>query len=418
MASVRGVLGGTIWLTLGTFGSQACAAILYIFVARAVGPHAFGTVMAAIGAALVGSDIIDFGMNLWVLAVGTRAEPDEIIAQYQRKLTVATAVSVTAMLGVAVIQIAVGPGPTGLFLVPLVLVGHLAMKSGVAIAVRTGQTRFASVLTFLERFVAAGVGLGLLAVGVDGVTSLVIGLVAGEVAALAYQTARLQVGVQLLGFRLRGLGGQLRRGFAFAASDLASDIIQLHVVIVGTVAGAAAAGDYAAATRLMAVFVIATGSLSTILLPALSGSGGAAAAALFRRALWLLGGAVAAGALLVAALAPWIVRLVYGDAYVGAVAAVQAYCGVVLLISVGQPLSAALQASGRQGVVARVEVTAMIPSALLVAAGAWRWGAAGGAAGAATVLVPVVAWYARAWRRHLRRADGASSPLGDPEPVT
>lgn len=412
-ASVRSVVHGTVWLTLGTFGSQACAALLYIFVARAAGPNAFGTVMAAIGVALVGSDILDFGMNLWVLATATRTDPDEVIAQYQRKVTAAGIVSLLAVAVVAVLQAEFGAGPDALCLVPLILVGHLAVVSGAAIAVRTGQARAASLLTFLERFVAAGLGLALLSAGVGGVPALVLALIAGEVAAIGYQSTRLDGGRRLLGLRLRGLGGQWRRGLAFAASDLASDIIQLHVVIVGAVAGASAAGDYAAATRLMAVFVIATGSLSTVLLPALSWSG-PAAADLFRRSLWLLGGVVAAGALLVAVLAPWLVPLIYGPAYGGAVAAVQTYCAVVLLVSVGQPLSAALQAAGRQALVARVEVSALIPSALLVAFGAWRWGAAGGAAGAAVVLVPVVAWYARAWRRQRRTsAQDVGSPGQD-----
>jgi hypothetical protein len=259
------VLGGTIWLTLGTFGAQAFAALLYIVVARDIGPHAFGTVMAAVGIALVGSDIVDFGMNLWVLATGTRADPDEITAQYQRKVSAAALISVVAVPVVAAAQAGFGSGPDALCLVPLILVGHVAVASGTAIAVRTGQARAASMLTFLERFVAAGAGLGLFAVGVDGLSALVIGLITGEAASMAYQTARLEAGRKLLSFRLRGLGGQLRRGFPFAASNLASDIIQLHVVIVGAVAGAAAAGDYAAATRLMAVFVIATGALSTIL---------------------------------------------------------------------------------------------------------------------------------------------------------
>lgn len=414
--SVRSVLGGTAWLTLGTVASQASAAVLYIFVARSAGPQAFGTVMAAVGLALVGSDVCDFGMKLWVLASGTRAEPEEIIAQHQRKVTVALVVSVLAAAVVAAAQ-TIGAGrPDALSLVPFVLVGHLAVVSGTSIAVRAGQARAASMLTFLERFVAAALGLALLAAGVGGVSALVIGLVAGEVAAIAYQTARLTHGRRLLALRVSGLRGQLRRGLPFAASDLASDVIQLHVVIVGAVAGASAAGDYAAATRLMAVFVIVTGSLSTILLPALSGSG-TDGAHLFRRSLWLLGGAVTAGALVVAALAPWIVELVYGRAYDGAAAAVQTYCGVVILVSVGQPLSAALQANGRQSLVARVELAAMAPSALLVAFGAWRWGAAGGAAGAAVVLAPVVLRYALAWRRHLRRP-GPAPVLGDPEVVT
>jgi O-antigen/teichoic acid export membrane protein len=413
---VRSVLGGTAWLTLGTVASQASAAILYIFVARSAGPQAFGTVMAAIGVALVGSDVCDFGMKLWVLAVGTRAEPAEIIAQHQRKVTVALVVSVVAAALVAAVQAARGTGPDATALVPFILVGHLAVVSGASIAVRTGQARTASVLTFLERFVAAVVGLGLLAVGVSGLPALVIGLVVGEVAAIGYQSARLEHGRELLTLRLSGLRGQLRRGLPFAASDLASDVIQLHVVIVGAVAGASAAGDYAAATRLMAVFVIATGSLSTILLPALSGSG-AGGAHLFRRSLWLLAGGVAAGALLVAALAPWIVELVYGPAYAAAAGAVRTYCLVVLLVSVGQPLSAALQANGRQSLVARVELAAMLPSALLVALGARQWGAAGGAVGAAVVLVPVVARYTCAWRRHTRRPGTPVPALSDPEVV-
>jgi PST family polysaccharide transporter len=413
---VRSVLGGTVWLTLGTFGAQAFAALLYIVVARDVGPQAFGTVMASVGIALVGSDIVDFGMNLWVLATGTRADPDEITAQYQRKVSAAALISVVAVPGVAAAQAGFGSGPDALCLVPLILLGHVAVASGTAIAVRTGQARAASMLTFLERFVAAGAGLGLFAVGVDGLSALVIGLIAGEAASMAYQSARLEAGRRLLSFRLRGLGRQLRRGLPFAASNLASDIIQLHVVIVGAVAGAAAAGDYAAATRLMAVFVIATGAMSTILLPALSGSG-AAAAELFRRSLLLLAGTVGTGAVLVALFAPWIVRLVYGEAYTGAVATVQTYCAVVLLVSVGQPLSAALQASGQQALVARVEVAALVPSALLVAAGAWRWGAAGGAAGAALVLVPIVARYAYAWYRQTRRTSDATSAVSKPEVV-
>lgn len=415
-ASVRSVLGGTVWLAVGTFGSQAFAALLYVFVARAAGPHAFGTVMTAVGVALVGADVVDFGMKLWVLASGAKADPAEIVAQHQRKVTVALLLAATAAGAIATVQMVSGEGPGAFSLVPLILVGHLAVVSGTSIAVRMGQPRAASMLTFLERFVAAALGLGLLALGVGGVAALVIGLVAGEIASIAYQTVRLPQGRLLLAFRLSGFGGQLRRGLPFAASDLASDIIQLHVVIVGAVAGAAAAGDYAAATRLMAVFIIATGSLSTVLLPALSGSG-TAATALFRRSLLLLAGTVAAGALIVAVLAPWAVRLVYGAEYSGAVAAVQTYCGVVLLVSVGQPLSAALQASGRQSLVARVEVAALVPSALLVAAGAWRWGAAGGAAGAAVVLIPVVAWYARAWRRQASRSSEPAPPLGEPEVV-
>jgi O-antigen/teichoic acid export membrane protein len=412
----RRVLGGTLWLGAGTAASQACAALLFVIAARQAGPQEYGVVVAATGLALVGSDVVDFGMNLWILAAAGRdADEREVRRQYQRKVWVAVFVSLLAGALVGTVQAASGRAPDILCLVPLLLAGHLAAVSGVALAVWAGRPALASGVTFTERFAAAVVGLALLAAGLSATTALVLGLLAGPVAAVALLATRWQDGARLLAFRLRGIGRQWRRGAPFAASDLASDVIQLHVVIVGAVAGAARAGDYSAATRLMAVFVIATSSLCMVLLPQLSRAG-AGAPELFHRSLATLVGLVGTGALLVVAVAPWIVRTTFGPSYSGAVPAIQAYCLVVVLVSVGQPLSGALQAAGRQRLVATTEVLAILPSMALVGLGAWRWQAAGAAAGAAVALLPVVACYLLAWRGHVR-ALAVPAPHPRPRPV-
>lgn len=155
-----------------------------------------------------------------------------------------------------------------------------------------------------------------------------------------------------------------RHYLSFGARTGVSDLLMKTIFWADTgllayLVGNAAAGHYQVAYGIGFVEVVAASAVATALFPALSRgaleAGGEAFRDAFRRGFVVVTTLVGAGGVVLAASAPVIVPLLFGDAFLRSVLVLQLLAGSFFLDAVGVPSSLALTAEGHPGVVTAIQ---------------------------------------------------------------
>lgn len=380
------MLAAALRLGGGQLAAQALTGIQLLVLARHSGAAAFGAAAAWYGVASALVPLCDFGASARLLRDGGRlgaAPPGVEWLLVVRKSALLAVVACLAVFGPPVV-LAAAYGVARAALQVVQAGWQLRGRSGVAAGVVTG-----------ERLIALVLGLSLAAAGVPAAVALLGGLLAGTAAMLAWSLWRAPLA--------RGPAtGPLRYGLRFAGAGVAGNLALLDTVVVTLVAGPVQAAFYALGARLLGPVLVLVTAAGTAVLPALAAGTPAAT-----RVVRLVGVVSVPVVAAVFAAAGWLVPLVAGPGFAGAVPAVRWYLVALVCVVVAQLLVLVRQARGDE-----VAMSVLLPLGVAsglagLALGAHFGGAAGGAAGYAAACVLVLA--ALAWRH---RTAHEGRPLG------
>lgn len=403
MYRVGRVAFNSIVLTLGAYVAQVANVLVYLLAARSLGPAVFGPLSGAIGIAILAASFADFGINGW--AIRALARSPSSIELFKQTLTAKlTLVALMALAWVVISIATLGRSPLGLpiallagYLLSLIVAGTLTVPFRSA-----ENMSVVSLVGVVEKTVTLGVWLALQMLGrYRPEMMLPVALVAGGVASVVCAVIFIpRHFLAITSPSLRQIVELWRLSYSFGMVGVSAQIQRADVAIVTGLAGPSAAGAYAVAARLVSFMSVIPASFSAAVFPRL--------ARLTREANSrrpeLIGAAamVALMALLLGAfaiVAPAVVPLALGPAYLSSVPVFRVYILVVLINAANQPLLALLQAEGFEHYAARVMVAAAIVGLLAVAAGAYTGGATGAAVGAVVLqLLQLVLFGSKALR--------------------
>jgi len=371
----RSIGSQAIVLAAATGVAQVIVAVMYIVAARIAGPADYGLTIAAIavGTALVG--YADFGTNsLWVRDLANGGLDVRALSSRARgKLLVATVGGLVLLVGLLFTPFAY------YWIAVPILLSQLLRQTSVVPLRAAAQSGRVALVAVAERVLGLVVLVGLFAVGVAAESALWMALTAGSLFAsglarrLTPPSLRFAIGPRLrpsspyVGARHYGL-------FTIGVSSQSLDL-----ALLSGVGGAAAAGLYGAVNRWTQPMGLLANAFSTAAIPFVAKSPDTRAALrAVSRGAWLLGLAIAA-CVIVFFSAPWIVPILVGNQYVGAVSVLQILALGTIPGILNQPLATFLQAIGRDRVVSFVVMGSVVLQLGLILLLAGPFGALGAA---------------------------------------
>jgi O-antigen/teichoic acid export membrane protein len=152
--------------------------------------------------------------------------------------------------------------------------------------------------------------------------------------------------------RLRWNGSPWRGCLSFGVFGLAVGLQGLQVVVVGVVAGSAQAGELAAVTRWVQPVYLIAAAFSVQTFPSMAAAKSDAAARRILRTMWNASAFGVMIAIAIAIAAPLLVETLLGPEYGNSVKLLQALAIVAIPVLVNQPLTTYLQARGAERPVA------------------------------------------------------------------
>lgn len=349
--------GGALGLLIGRVGGVAGALVVgqvitgltYLLAARTITPATLGTIATCVAIGAVGATVFDAGLTaLTVREVAAHAmtwTEARALVRSKRRLS---------------LLLIVPTGAACLLLAPSPAAGVLL--GGVGIAMWEAQTANA-LLRAQEKFARAATGqlvgraAGLLVV----LVSLLLGgallaLPAGLVVSFAVEALvdRVSLGAPAAApRRQRDVVHVYRQGLGYGLASLAASAQQLDTPLVALGGGATSAGLYAAAGRLLGPLGFLASSLSLVGAPWLArAKQDPTALRVEERRVAKVAAVLCLAPLLAAAVGPFLIPLLLGDAYAtsGAVFVVLAIGSV--FSTANQPLAMIVQNRGRQRLVA------------------------------------------------------------------
>ena len=406
---MRRLLLNSSALTVGSALAQLATAIALLLGARVLGPGTFGAFVGLFGLVSLAATVIDFGINAATIRwLASHAEDAAaFVTTLSAKVFLAfvlggtwVAVSMAAMaVGALTVEIGVASVLLGVYLVASVTSTTLA----VPLRARQRMTTVA-IGSVAEKLVVLLVAAVLLLGPGWGPETLGLGFAAGSVASGIFYAALLappfRVAKVPAGREIIELWRQSRE---LGLSSISVQLQRADVAVVGFVAGTEAAGIFAIPARLTNLLGIIPTAFSAALYPRVAARGHSSET--MREAVNV--GAVmlattAAGLAVLFAAADWIVPLLLGPAYVGAVPVLRVYVVAMLAASMTQPMAVYLQAIHQETYVARTVMTAAVIGLLFVGIGSATGGAMGAAYGFAAqqalVLLSLAAWFAKGIR--------------------
>ena len=397
--------GGVVFGALaGTAATQAANLLTAMIAARALLPEGRGDLALVILWPMLAAQIVSLSLNeaVLVLAASGRGEPRRLLGS-ALAMTLVLAVLGTAAAGFALLPWALAARPDEvqavgrlcLFLVPATLLSTLFLD---ALRGRHDQAGWLVLRVVQALAYAGGAMIAWTAeAGLAGFAAAFIVSHALAAAAAAWRLARRE-----------GLASPPRRR---ETRDLAALGLRLHAGFVVQVLGGrldqiaiallldpAALGLYAVATVLLLGLLQLAASVTHAAFPRFVALDAGARSRAIRRTLALVLGGVALAGLALAALAPWLVRLLFGEAFAPAADLVRlALLGLVPHAS-REVFMAGLKAEGRPLAIGRAELVSLAFFAASLAMLVPRLGAPGAAlAYAATqwLVAAVMTWQCR-----------------------
>lgn len=373
----RSVGRQSILLAGATGFSQLLLAVMYVLVAREIGPASYGFIIAAIALGMTFSTFLDFGSNMFWIREGAsgRLDAEQLGARALSKVILSTCI-----LGAWTAVLIVGHFGAAFLWVsgPIALASLVAQTSQMGLR-RLGRVDLVAATVLVDRTVGIAVLLVLLfGLRVNATWSLWLAIVAGSAAGaiacwvLTPAGSRLRLGSGLLINPWRGSG-------YYGLSGVAGSIQSLELQAIALVGGPAAAGLFGAVNKWTQPLGLLSSAFAGASEPFVAAaSSWKVAWRQIRHAFWLPLAAMAGG-LLGAVLAPLLVPVLLGDDYTGSV-------GVLQLLALGtipgvanQILAVFLQARGSDRPVSFILLFSAVAQLVLVALLVADLGAFGGA---------------------------------------
>ncbi|UZN04137.1 lipopolysaccharide biosynthesis protein [Cellulomonas sp. S1-8] len=354
------------------FGALANTGAL-ILVARSVGANDFGALAVILSVLAAVAGVLGLGMPAFALRA----------AVLGRQQAVGYAIALNLYTSAAIVAIGIAYG--SLTAEPLLVVGCLALtfalekNSDIRVGLGTefGRAKLVNaVLVFRGVVPLAFVG-GALITDRASVDAYVSGRLIG--AAVAALVLALSIREWRVIWR-RPRDGSLESLSGLAFSNAAGAVRQIDVWIVGLLSGSAAAGDFAAAQRLVAPLSLFANNMSVVAMGASARESMTRARRAVRFTGWSAVAALAP-AVALAALSPQIVSLVLGDSFTEATAALAWFIIAVPPLATLPVIATILQGRGLANAVAVNSVVMTGLFVVCVVVGAATDGATGAALG-------------------------------------
>lgn len=287
IGSRRELARGSAFSFIGSAVSAVLGLVLIIVLGRTLGDAGSGVVLQAVGTFTIAVGVARFGMDsasIWILPRMLQEDQSAVRATSAFLLVVSAAVGTVCMavllIGAAIAD-AVNPGdPVTAALrsicwyLPVASVLLTALSATRAMGKVTAYVLVGNialpVLRPLAIILAAGIGAGAVGAAVAWALPLVPCAIAG---------------VLVVGYQVRRLGSRSRAGFLrgdvpgrivryaiprVLSSSLEQLLIWLAVIVVGMIAGPAAAGVYGSASRFVAAGMIVDTALRVVVSPMFS----------------------------------------------------------------------------------------------------------------------------------------------------
>lgn len=420
------LLRGTGWVALTQAASKGALLLTVVIAARLLDVAEFGFVMSLYAVALIASEI-------WNLGTATMTSRDvaggELSLHLGTRSLVRTRVhsfplwAAVFLIGANLIHIDHAEATSALLLFALVSCAHNA--STALEALLHSQLRFdraAMAATFGRVFQLLCLPLFFLLLPERPVTVISAAFFAGE-SAVAVLLLRSVRALPIEADRdEHGVSTSVRRAVARALPYALSGFFKLgygkaDLILVTSLAGALQAGLYAPATRLqdalMLIPAIAVGTLVPLSARAVGTASSKDAESIFRHGLAVSLGLSTTAAAAAFILIPWLLPLVLGPGFEGAVAPARILIWSIPLAAAQASVLASLIAQGRARATTVIHGTALLVTVLAHLALDRRYGAVGGAwASLAREPIALGAGFLL-MRGSFRNASASSTPVED-----
>jgi len=380
VGSGRRVLRQYASVTAGYAGSAVIRAVGLIVLARLALPADFGLFSAVAGVIVIAQAALDLGLARLILREHGGGEAARVVRSALRlNIALSTVLGVVGLTGLALVGTLVDGRI--LFLLPLAVAAAAEKNAdtSLSVAIAEGRGDVNTVNLIARRMLALSVFLCLALTGLVEATLLAYACGEAVSALFAAVLARRQIRGSVPDGPPLPYRRTARLGAPFWINSLATQTRNLDVLLITSIAGSTQGGFYASATRLTGPLQLLASSAATVLLPVAARS--ARRSRVFLAAL-VVSGLMALVYALLAALAPFFVPLLLGDAYVPAVPVIQIVLAGLPFACLSAVLASALQGWRRADVVA----TTAVLFTVVCLGGAIVGGVATGAAGAALGL--------------------------------
>ncbi len=381
---VKAMRDPTVPLTAGLAGAQVIVAINYAIAARGTSPGDFGRALTIVALAAVIAGVVDFGLANFLIRerAAERTSTRDVAHRLLERLLVAVSIGVIVMVGVMVV-VRNAPQMSFVLAVLGLITANLAVQSSQVILRATGRLGVVAAATVIDRAIALGVTVLLMAIGWGAVaalpTALGLGLLTdaaicaaatggrGTLGRFGEITRRVRAPRQWIG---SWAGAQ-----AYGVAGVAGSLQQLDVTILNALGGASVAGQYGAVSRWTAPLLLPSTAVTQTGMSRAASAPTTAQA--FRRVFeqwWLL--ALGLGvSVAVAVFAEPLALFVLGDQYANSAHVLAVLAVAVVPTILAQPFAMILQSRGRDGAVARTLVVSLVVRIGLVAIFAAQLGA-------------------------------------------
>jgi len=349
---------GTLMSLLAQLTTAAFTAALTLFLVRSLGAEGFGVLMIAVALASLLALPGDVGISNGTARFVAEARGDRRLAAQIVGAGLRLKLLVSVPLGAGLVA-AAGPVAQAygmpalewpLRIVAVVLVAQGVMLYLVASFAALTRLRWQLRVFFAESVLETGASV-VLVMSAGGATAAACGRAIGYVAAAGFA---LVLALRALGRgvlpRVRGTPGLTRRiaryGGALAIVDGAFALFsQVHILLLGALAGAAASGAFGAAMRLCVLLHYPGLAVANAVAPRVA-AGDPGGAARLQRALRLLLAVGIVEAVVVLVFAGPISTLLLGDGYAASADTLRALAPYVLLSAVAPLASLAVNYAG------------------------------------------------------------------------
>lgn len=362
-------------LTLANGGSQGLLAVAYVTAARTASPESFGFVASAIGVGMALIGVVDFGANsLWMRSLASGAMT---LAEAARRALWKTAAAVLLALVALIIALAFPLPKEFVAVAPVFLAMTLAQLAQVPLRA-AARSDLIALSIISSRVAMCLILLIMLTAAVPSTTALWVSLTA---AAIVESFLYLSLTPKLHRYRLNVYSfiNPWQGSAHFGIYSVATSFQSLDVSLVTSFGGAPAGGSYAAVNRWTQPLGLAVSGFTSAAAPFIASAASFRTGwAVIRRAWWMLGVALAA-CIAAFLLAPALVPLLLGVAYLDSVLVFQVMALGTLPALLTQPLAVFSQMRGADRAVGVLTAGGIVVRLAATAALATLFGASGGA---------------------------------------
>ena len=403
------------------FASDVVAALTYLafalLVARLAGPSARGAVAFVTALPVLlgyGSTLGLEASNLFHAGSEPESRPTLVTTSIVAGFAAGSFLAVVAW-GVFALRPDWVPGPVsnGLLEAGLAVTGFMTVQIALdAALIGCGEVRWANRIRVVTPIAAVALfGMAAAVTGDAGGVEAVFAWVTSRVvgAGLAVGVSARRIGVSSLRRARAAAPRLLRYGLPAHVGSLANlPIRRFDTLMLGASRGVTELGVYTAAVNGAEVMFYLPTSVSSVLLPAAASLDGSEARRLTRRVLMLVVALTCAAAVLVLVTAPFLVRLLFGDAFDGSVTPLRILAIALIGASIRIVLQTGLMARRKQGLASAMTVLTLAAVVALDLVLIPRYGAVGAAAASAGAYWLGAAFMYVAFRRAMPLEDERS----------